>query len=261
MTLVTTEDAQLHCEHALRPGAPALLLLNSLGTSLEMWDDQVGALQEHFEVVRYDVRGHGKSSAGSRSELTLEQLARDALAVLDACGIARAHLCGLSLGGMTSMVIARYWPDRVLKAALCNTSPYMPPRDGWDSRIQTARTQGMAPLTEGVLGRWFTPEFRSTEPERVERVRQMLLSTDPAGYSACCAAIRDMDLREDIKEITATTLVIGGTKDPATPPDQAELIANSIPGAKLKMLEAAHLSNIEKAEEFTATLVEFLGAV
>jgi 3-oxoadipate enol-lactonase len=261
MTLVTTEDAQLHCEHALRPGAPALLLLNSLGTSLEMWDDQVGALQEHFEVVRYDVRGHGKSSAGSRSELTLEQLARDALAVLDACGIARAHLCGLSLGGMTSMVIARYWPDRVLKAALCNTSPYMPPRDGWDSRIQTARTQGMASLTEGVLGRWFTPEFRSTEPERVERVRQMLLSTDPAGYSACCAAIRDMDLREDIKEITATTLVIGGTKDPATPPDQAELIANSIPGAKLKMLEAAHLSNIEKAEEFTATLVEFLGAV
>ena len=261
MKPVTTEDAQLRCEHALRPGAPALLLLNSLGTSLEMWDDQVGALQEHFEVVRYDVRGHGKSSSGSRTELTLEQLARDALAVLDACGIARAHLCGLSLGGMTSMYVARYWPDRVLKAALCNTSPYMPPRDGWDSRIQTARTEGMAALTEGVLGRWFTPEFRNAEPERVERVRQMLLNTDPQGYSACCAAIRDMDLREDIKSITATTLVIGGTKDPATPPEHAELIASSIAGAKLKMLEAAHLSNIERSEEFTATLVEFLGAV
>jgi len=260
MKLVTTEDAQLRCEHALRPGAPALLLLNSLGTSLEMWDDQIGALQEHFEVVRYDVRGHGKSSSGSRSELTLEQLASDALAVLDACGIARAHLCGLSLGGMTSMAIARHWPDRVLKAALCNTSPYMPPRDGWDSRIETVRAQGMAALTEGVLGRWFTPEFRSAAPERVDRVRQMLLNTDTAGYAACCAAIRDMDLREDIKGITATTLVIGGTKDPATPPEQAELIANSIPGAKLKMLEAAHLSNIEKSEEFTATLVEFLGA-
>ncbi|HEY6644156.1 3-oxoadipate enol-lactonase [Povalibacter sp.] len=261
MKVATTDDAQLHYEHAPRPGAPALLLLNSLGTSLEMWDDQVQVLQEHFEVVRYDVRGHGQSSAGSRTELTLEQLARDALVVLDACEIARAHLCGLSLGGMTSMVIARHWPDRVLKTALSNTSPHMPPRESWDSRIQTARTQGMSALTEGILGRWFTAGFRSAEPERVERVRQMLLATNPAGYAACCAAVRDMDLREDIKDITTTTLVIGGTKDPATPPADAELIANSIPGAKLRMLEAAHLSNIEQAEEFTAALVEFLGTI
>ncbi|HMN44341.1 MAG TPA: 3-oxoadipate enol-lactonase [Povalibacter sp.] len=260
MKTVVTEDAQLRYEHAPRPGAPALLLINSLGTSLEMWDDQADVLQEQFELVRYDARGHGGSTPGTREELTLEQLARDALAVLDACGIARAHLCGVSLGGMTAMTIARHWPDRVLKAALCNTSAHMPPREGWQSRIQTVRTEGMAALTEGTLGRWFTPGFREAEPDRVERVRQMLLATSPAGYAACCAAIRDMDLREDIKGITTTTLVIGGTKDPATPPDHAELIANSIPGARLKMLEAAHLSNIEKAQEFTSTLVEFLGA-
>ncbi len=260
MISVTCEDAQLRYEHALRPGAPALLLINSLGTSLEMWDDQAAALQEQFEIVRYDARGHGKSSVGGRQELTLEQLSRDALAVLDACGIARAHLCGLSLGGMTAMYIARHWPDRVLKAVLCNTSAHMPPRESWDARMQSVRLQGMAAVTDAVLDRWFTPEFREAEPERVDRVRHMLLGTNPTGYAACCAAIRDMDLREAIRGITATALVIGGTKDPATPPPHVELIASSIAGAKLRMLEAAHLSNIEKSQEFTAALVEFLGA-
>ncbi len=260
MKLVTSEDAQLRCEHTLRPGAPALLFLNSLGTSLEMWDDQISELGQHFEVVRYDVRGHGKSSTGSSTELTLEQLARDALAVLDACGIARAHLCGVSLGGMTVMQVARYWPDRVLKIALCNTSPHLPPRESWDARIAQVTAQGMGAITESVLDRWFTPEFRTHEPERVDRVRQMLLTTNPAGYAACCAAIRDMDLREEIKSIHATTLVVGGSKDPATPAVQAELIAHSIAGAKLTLLDAAHLSNIERAKEFTQTVLEFFGA-
>jgi len=259
MKLVTTEDAQLRCEHLPRAGAPALLLLNSLGTSLEMWDDQIEALQEQFEIVRYDARGHGHSTNGSRSELTLEQLARDALTVLDAFDIARAHLCGVSLGGMTSMVIARLWPDRVLKAALCNTSAYMPPRENWETRIDQVRKHGTEPLVEGTLGRWFTPAFRAAEPQRVDKIRQMLLTTTPEGYIACCAAIRDMDLREDIKGINATTLVVGGTQDTGTPPAHAQLIANSIAGAKLKMLDAAHMSNIEQAAEFTQTVLEFFG--
>lgn len=260
MKTVTVEDAQLRCEHSPRPGAPALLLINSLGCSLEMWDDQLSALQERFEVIRYDVRGHGQSSAGTRTELTMDRLARDALAVLDACGIARAHLCGLSLGGMTAMHIAREWPDRVLKVVLSNTTPYMPPRENWQTRIALVTSQGTAAVTEAVLGRWFTPEFRAAEPEKVDRIRQMLLAASPQGYAACCAAIRDMDQREAIKSITATTLVIGGTKDPGTTPADAELIANSIAGAKLVMLEAAHLSNVERAAEFTAALLEFLGA-
>lgn len=260
MKTVNSEDAQLRCEHSLRPGAPALLLINSLGTSLEMWDDQIADLQQRFEVVRYDARGHGESTAGSRSELTIEDLARDAAAVLDSCGIARAHLCGLSLGGMTAMSLAHQWPDRVLKAVLCNTSPYMPPREAWDTRIATVRAQGMPGLTESILSRWFTDSFRANEPQRVEKVRQMLLATSASGYAACCTAIRDMDLRESIKSIRTTTLVIGGTQDPATPPAHAELIATSIAGARLKLLDAAHLSNIEQASEFTQTLLEFLGA-
>lgn len=260
MKLVTTDDAQLRCEHLPRPGAPALLLLNSLGTSLEMWDDQLAALSERYELIRYDKRGHGKSSSGSSTELSMEQLARDALAVLDACGVARAHLCGLSIGGMTAMQIATQWPDRVLKIALCNTSPHMPPRENWQIRIDTVLEQEMAPVVEAVITRWFTPEFRAAQPAAVDRIRQMLLSADPKGYAACAAAVRDMDLREQIKTITAKTLVIGGTKDPAATPAHTELIANSIPEAKLIMLDAAHLSNIERAEQFTATLLEFLAA-
>jgi 3-oxoadipate enol-lactonase len=260
MKLLTVDDVEIRYEHAPRPGAPALLLLNSLGTSLEMWDDQAQPLSEHYELIRYDARGHGKSGVGSKQTLTIDDLARDALAVLDACGVARTHLCGLSLGGMTAMHIASRWPDRVLKVVLSNTSPYMPTRETWNTRIQTALGQGMSALVDAILERWFTPEFRAAQPDKVERIRAMLLACDPRGYAACSAAIRDMDQRESIRSITAKTLVIAGTRDPATPLTEAELIARSIADAKLTTLEAAHLSNIERADEYTATLLDFYAA-
>lgn len=260
MKLVTSDDAQLRCEHSPRPGAPALLLLNPLGTTLEIWDEPFTALSERYEVMRYDVRGHGESTAGSKTEVTMEQLARDALAVLDACGIARAHLCGLSIGGMTAMQVATLWPDRVLKAALCSTSPYMPSRESWNTRIETVRKQGVAPLIDGILQRWLTPPYRIANPDQVERIRAMLLTAKPQGYAACCAAIRDMDQRQSIKTITAKTLVVGGTEDPGTTPADHALIAASIPGAQLVMLEAAHLLQIERQAEFTDTLLQFLAA-
>lgn len=260
MKLVTTEDAQLRCEHTLRPGAPALLLFNPLGTSLEIWDDSFPALCERYEVVRFDARGHGESTTGSKTELTIEQLARDALAVLDACGIARAHLCGLSIGGMTAMQIATLWPDRVLKIALCSTSPYMGLGDAWNARIEAVRKEGVAPLIDGILQRWLTTPYRTTHPDQVERIRAMLLTVKPQGYAACAAAIRDMDQRQSIKTITAKTLVIGGTQDPGTTPADHALIAASIPGAQLVMLEAAHLLHIERQQEFTEALLQFLAA-
>lgn len=260
MKLVTTEDAELRCEHSPRPGAPALLLLNPLGTSLEVWDDPFPELSERYELVRFDARGHGQSTTGSKTELTMEQLARDALAVLDACGIARAHLCGLSIGGMTAMQIATLWPDRVLKIALCSTSPYMPSRETWNARIETVRREGVAPLIDGILQRWLTTPYRMAHPEQVERIRAMLLTAKPQGYAACAAAIREMDQRQSIKTITAKTLVIGGTEDPGTTPADHALIAASIAGSQLVMLEAAHLLHIERQQEFTATLLQFLAA-
>lgn len=260
MKTVVSDDAQLRYEHTPRPGAPALLLINSLGTSLEMWDDQAEGLAERYELVRYDARGHGKSTVGDRTELTLEQLARDALAVLDAFGIARAHLCGISLGGMTATAIAQLWPDRVLKLVLANTSTHMPPRETWQERIQSVLKQGMTAVTEGTLGRWFTPRFHAEHPEHVERIRQLLLSTDPRGYAACAAAVRDMDMREAIGSITAQTLVIAGTQDASTPPAHAEYIVSKIAGAKLVTLDCAHLSNVECADEFNSALRDFMAA-
>jgi 3-oxoadipate enol-lactonase len=260
MKIVASDDAQLRYEHAPRPGVPALLFINSLGAALEMWDDQISAFNERFECVRYDARGHGKSTTGTRAELTIEQLARDALAALDACGVARAHLCGISLGGMTAMYLAKHWPDRVLKLVLCNTSAHMPPKEGWNTRIDTVRKEGLATVTEGTLERWFTPQYRAAHPEKVDTIRQMLLSADPKGYAACAAAIRDMDQREEIAGITARTLIIAGAKDPATPPEHAQLIASKIAGSELVTLDCAHLSNVECADEFNATLLEFLAA-
>ena len=260
MKSVVVEDAELFYEHTPRPGAPALLMLHALGANLHMWDRQAEELQQRFELIRYDLRGHGQSSAGSTDELTLDRLARDALAVLDACDVARAHLCGLSLGGMIAMHIARHWPDRVLKVALCSTSPYMPPPQMWNDRIATVRSQGTAALTEGILQRWFTPEFHEREPAQVDEVRQMLLGTRPEGYTACCAAIRDMDLREDLASIVATTLVVGTTRDPSLPPSLAESIAAALGSAKLVLLDAAHLANIEQTQEFNRTVLEFFGA-
>jgi 3-oxoadipate enol-lactonase len=260
MKLVAVEDAELSCEHTPRPGAPALLLLHALGANLHMWDRQAEELQQRFELVRYDMRGHGQSTAGSNVELSQDRLARDALAVLDSCGVARAHLCGLSLGGMIAMHIARHWPDRVLKVALCSTSPHMPTREMWNERIATVRSQGMSALTEGILQRWFTPEFRESEPGQVDEIRQMLLAAKPEGYAACCAAIRDMDLRNDLAAINATTLVVGTTRDPSLPASLAESISGAIAGSKLVLLEAAHLANIERAQEFNRTIMEFFGA-
>jgi 3-oxoadipate enol-lactonase len=260
MRTVISDDAQLRVEHTPRPGAPALLLLNAIGTTLEMWDPQVQAFSERYELIRFDTRGHGGSTTGTAREYTIDRLARDAVAVLDGCGIARAHLCGLSLGGMVSMHLATRWPDRVLKATLCNTSPHMLSRDAWQTRIQAVEREGMKGVVEGVLQRWFTPAFHRDHPEEVDRIRRMLLDANPTGYMACLAAIRDMDQRETIRSITATTLVIGGKHDPGTTPADAELIALSIPGATLKLLDCAHLSNVECANEFNATVLEFLAA-
>ena len=260
MKTVVSDDAQLRYEHMPRPGAPALMLINSLGTSLEMWDDQAEDLAERYELVRYDVRGHGKSTVGSRAELTLEQLAQDGIAVLDACGIARAHLCGISLGGMTAMAIAQRWPDRALKLVIANTSAHMPPRETWQARIESVLSQGMSAVTEATLGRWFTPRFHGEHAERVDKIRQLLLSTDPRGYAACAAAIRDMDIRESISSITAQTLVIAGAQDAGTTPAQAEFIVGKIAGAKIVTLDCAHLSNVECAAEFNTALREFLAA-
>lgn len=239
--------------------APALLLSNSLGTNLGMWDPQIPALSKRFRVIRYDSRGHGASAAPDRP-YSIPELAGDALAVLDAVGVAKAHFVGLSMGGMVGMWLMTHHADRLGRVVLANTSPHMGPASLWNERIRAVRGGGMSALVESILARWFTGTFRQRDPAAIERVADMLRATPPQGYAACCAAIRDMDQREPIRGVRGEALVIVGEHDPSTTPAVGRTIADSIPGARLVSLPAAHLSNIEAPEAFTKAVLDFLTA-
>lgn len=238
-------------------GAPVLLLSNSLGTNLSMWDPQIPEWSKHFRVVRYDSRGHGLSPAPDEP-YSIAMLADDALAILDALGIDKAHWCGLSKGGMVGQWLATHHGDRLGRVVLANTAAHMGPPELWDGRIRTVRTQGMSVLVQPTLERWFTPEFRETAKETVAKVSEMLATTSPLGYANCCGAIRDMDQRETIRAVRNPVLVVIGQRDPATPPAAGHEIAGAIPGAQRIELAAAHLSNLEQPEAFGRAVTDFL---
>jgi 3-oxoadipate enol-lactonase len=249
---------QLYYTLAGPADAPVVMLSNSLGTRLEMWDAQMPALAERYRVLSYDSRGHGRSDAPP-GPYTIDMLADDALGLLDALGIERAHFCGLSKGGMVGQVLGARHGERMISLALCSTACHMPARDLWDERIRVATERGMAALADGVVERWFTEAFRREPSITLDRVRQMIIDTPPHGYAACCAAIRDMDLRELITGIRVPTLVIVGEDDPATPPESAREIQSRIPGAQLEVIpDAAHLVNIEQDVAFDAALASLL---
>jgi 3-oxoadipate enol-lactonase len=238
--------------------APPLLFSNSLGTDLGMWDGQVPELAGSFRIVRYDSRGHGQSSAPA-GNYSLDQLGRDAVALLDHLEIEKTAFCGLSKGGMVGQWLGIHAPERVSRLVLSNTSSHIPTREMWDGRIATVTEGGMEAITQTVLERWFTPGFLERNPGEANRIRDMLLNTPPQGYAGCCAAIRDMDIREEVSAIRIPTLVIIGEKDPATTPEQGELIAKSVKGATLTVIsDAAHLSNVEQPEQYMKALKGFL---
>jgi 3-oxoadipate enol-lactonase len=240
-------------------GAPVLMLSNSLGTNLHMWNPQMPALAKRFRVVRYDARGHGHSVA-SEGPYSIAMLARDALAIMDELGLERVNWLGLSMGGMVGQWLLAHAGHRIERAVLANTSSYMPDARPWNARILTVQKSGMASVAQTVVDRWFTPEFQGRDPHAVEGIAEMLRTTPDQGYIAACAAVRDMDQRETIRSANRPVLVIAGTRDPATPPALAREIAASIPGAQYVEFDAAHLSNIEQAESFTTAVMNFLTA-
>lgn len=239
--------------------APVLLLSNSLGTNLSMWDPQIPEWSKQFRVLRYDSRGHGLSTAPDRP-YSIAELGGDALAILDHFGIERAHWCGLSKGGMVGQWVATHARKRFDRIVLANTAARMGPPDLWNARIANVRANGMAGLVQPTLERWFSKGFRETDEATVARVSEMLATTPPLGYAACCGAIRDMDQREAIRSVTNPVLVIVGKVDPATPPAAGRQIAEAIHDAALVELDAAHLSNLEQPEAFTTAVLDFLTA-
>jgi len=232
---------------------------NSLGADYAMWNPQAASLADKFRILRYDTRGHGQSSL-TRGPYSIDQLAKDAVNLLDSLDLARVHFCGLSMGGMIGMSLALEAPRRLDKLVLCSTAAKIGSTEQWNTRIDTVRKQGMQAVVNGVLERWFTPGFRARAPGLIESTRRMLLTTPVEGYTGCCAAIRDTDLRDAISRIRVPTLIISGTHDPVAPPSDGHFMEQHIPGAQYKELPAAHLSNIEAGEAFTMELSNFLRA-
>jgi 3-oxoadipate enol-lactonase len=257
MPEISADGTAIHVEVEGPQDAPVLMLSNSLGTNLHMWDDQVPALTRHFRLVRFDRRGHG-GSAVPKGPYSMERLGRDALAVMDGLGIAKVNWCGLSMGGMEGMWLGANAASRIDKLILSNTASYFPDRTMWDGRIEVARDKGLVALVDGTIERWFTAEFRRRSPQAVARIREMFLATDVEGYVGCGAAIRDMDNRSLLAKVSVPTLVIAGRHDIGTTLEAGQFIAEHIPGAKLAVMETAHIANVEQPQLYTDTVLGFL---
>ena len=239
-------------------GAPVVMLSNSLMSSYPMWDDQIDELTEHFQVLRYDTRGHGGTDAPT-GPYSIELFVNDAISLLDELEIREVHFTGLSMGGFIGQLIAIRHPDRIKSLTLCDTACVMPPPSLWDDRIATAERDGIEALIDGTLGRWFTGPFRQENPEAIERIVNMIKATPVEGYVNCAKAIRDMDQCAMLNQITAPTNIIVGDCDPACPVSAAETLHAGIAGSRMVVLkDAAHLPNIEKRVEFNRAFLDFL---
>jgi 3-oxoadipate enol-lactonase len=258
MTTITTDDGcSIHVEVTGRQDAPALMLSNSLGTSLGMWDDQASEFAKHFRLIRYDRRGHGRSDAPA-GPYSFDRFGRDIIAVLDALGVQKTNWCGLSMGGMDGQWLGAHAPDRIEKLVLANTHYHYADKAPWADRLRFLEQHALSDMVAANMERWFTKGFRERAPEAIERMTRMFVATNHAGYMASVAAVRDIDFRASNPTIKAPTLVIVGTQDPATPPAAGETIAKAIPGARLVALDAAHISNIEQPQAFTKAVHDFL---
>ena len=234
--------------------APVVVLSNSLGATRAMWDPQVPALAERYRVISYDTRGHGDSPSPA-GPYTLDDLVDDLVALLDEVGAERAHVAGLSLGGMTALRLAAREPGRVDRLALLCTSAKPDPQPFLD-RAAAVRSGGTAPLAPAIAGRWLTPAYAAEHPDLVARLEAMIAGCDDDGYVACCEVVAAVDLREDLGRITAPTVVISGWDDLALPPEHQKLIADSIPGAELVTVSpGAHLANLEQPLRVTGVLL------
>jgi 3-oxoadipate enol-lactonase len=243
-----------------KKGAPVVMLSHSLACSLVMWQPQMDMLESAFQVLRFDTRGHGDSDAPEEA-YSLEQLAMDAIGLLDALKIDTVHFVGLSMGGMIGQGLALDYTDRLKSLALCDTAAIMPDETQpiWQDRIEAAGETGMAGQVGATLERWFRPEYLQQNPPAVERIRQQILATPVAGYIGCCEAIRRLKYLDRLTEIKLSTLIMVGEEDPGTPVEASEAMHARISDSKLIVLPSArHLSNIEQAEVFNTALMEFL---
>lgn len=248
--------------HFVRQGqGPLVVLSHALGCDLTMWDGVAAALQDRYTVLRYDHRGHGRSAAAAGA-YTIDDLADDAAELIRAQATDPVHFVGLSLGGMTAQALGARHPSLIRSLSIANSASHYDDaaRAMWQARIDTVLAQGVSPIAEGAMQRWFTPEFRADAnggSARVAALRAVLEATAPGPYAAACSAVMHIDLDAGNARITCPTLVIAGSRDEATPPAMSQVIAQNITGAQLRSLDAAHLSAVEQPEVFARLLTDF----
>lgn len=254
-----TPVSTLHVQTNGDAGKPALVLLNSLGTTLHMWDAQAKALESAFFVIRMDTRGHGKSPL-AQAAVTLESLGQDVMDVMDALGIDKAFVCGISMGGLTALWLGLNHPERFHRVVAANTAARIGTAEAWNLRAQTVRAGGpsaMLALAQTAPQRWFTPRFTKMDPIAVETLCSQLSHTDPQGYAQCCDALADGDIREQLSSFSIPLCLVAGEEDPVTTPADAKFLEQRVSGAQLHLLRASHLSNIEQANAFNEILLDF----
>jgi 3-oxoadipate enol-lactonase len=259
MPFADLPNVRLHYALSGPPAAPVLILSNSLGTNFSMWDAQAPTFEKQFRLLRYDMRGHGQSSAPP-PPYAVPDLARDILSLAESLSIPCFHFCGLSIGGMIGMSLALLEPGRLQKLVLCNTAPKIGALEFWNTRIQTVQSKGMKEVAGAVTARWFTPGFQQSSPEKVASAIRVLESLDPQGYVGGCFAVRDFDFRESVQQIRTPSLVIFSTHDPAATAADGRFLAEHIPGARYVELNTSHLSNIEAPVQFNDAVLSFLNA-
>jgi 3-oxoadipate enol-lactonase len=259
MPKAESNGVRLHYEVSGGADAPTLVLLNSLGSNLQMWDRVHPLFEEKFRVLRSDMRGHGRSEVAAEA-FTIEQLGRDVLKLMDEVQAERASICGVSLGGLVGLWLGIHAPDRVDRLILANTAARIGTKEIWEQRIETVNATGMAALAVVMLGRWFTPTYRLEHAEEMEKIRRMIAATDPQGYTTCCAVLRDTDLQGDTVQVKAASLVIAGTHDPATPPADGRTLHAAIQHSSYVELNASHMSVWECADGFASVVMEHLTA-
>lgn len=257
MPAISRGDVRIHYELSGRAGGELLMLSNSLGSSLRMWDQVLAPLEAEHHVLRFDTRGHGGSSVPP-GPYTLDQLGQDVLHLLDEFGADRVNFCGLSLGGLTGMWLGLYAPHRLNRLILANTAARIGSVEMWDERVAFVRQSGMKALAEITPARWLTAQYRETHADEMKQVEAMITSTSPDGYCACCAALRDTDLRPHIPSIDVPSLVIAGTHDPATPPSEGRALAAGLRCGQYVELDSSHLSAWERSHEFAQAVLNFL---
>jgi 3-oxoadipate enol-lactonase len=257
MPMIDADGCLLNVTVEGRDGGPTLMLSNSLGCTLQMWEPQMRALTQVFRVIRYDRRGHGKSSVPP-GPYSVERFGRDVLAILDDLNIEKTHWCGLSMGGMVGQWLGAHAPERLGKIVLANTSSHYPDPTIWANRIKAVKDGGLSSIADTVIGSWLTQDFRERAPDVAQKMKAMLMATPVEGYLASCEALASLDLRNDLPDIKNPTLVIAGRFDKSTPIAMAEAIRSKISGANMTIVDAAHISNVEAPLAFNDAVLGFL---